>query len=100
MLMAGMLSEPMPIWSVKFALYIAYLSLVSGATGFALWVWSQQFLTSVQSGSTQTAMLIEIMLLDVLLFSRTISGFQWIGIVTVFITVITIQVSRDGEWRR
>lgn len=100
MLLAGVLSEPMPLWSGKLALFIAYLSLVSGATGFALWVWSQQFLTSMQSGSINTAMLIEITLLDVLLFSRVVSGVQWVGIGAVFIAIVAIQVTRDGDGRR
>ena len=73
----------------------AYLVFISGALGFSLWVWSQQHISAVRSGSINSAMLIETALLDVLFLNRKLQTIQWAGIAVVFAAIVWLQRSRS-----
>ena len=90
-LIAGLAVEGLPVITSKLVLILAYLSLVSGALGFYLWTWSQKQLTAFESSSINNLMLIEIALMDFLLFSRTFSMLQILTILIVFSSVVLIQ---------
>lgn len=97
MLCAGLATESPPALSWELALCVAYLAFISGALGFALWVYSQQSLTAVESGAVNNAMLIEIAVLDVLFFGRTLGIWLWAGIAAVFAAITLIQMGRRHE---
>ena len=93
MLMAGLCTETFPAFNWQLAACIFYLAFISGATGFGLWVWSQQTLTAVQSGAINNLMIIEIAVMDVLFFSRVLGAWQWAGILVVFIAINLLQLN-------
>ena len=90
-LIAGLAVEGLPVITLQLVLILAYLSLVSGALGFYLWTWSQKQLTTFESSSINNLMLIEIALMDFLLFNRTFSVLQILAILIVFASVVLIQ---------
>lgn len=91
MLAAGLLTEQTPAFNWTLVACVAYLALGSGATGFGLWVWSQQTLTAVESGAINNLMIIEIAIMDVLFFSRVLTAWQWAGILIVFAAINLLQ---------
>lgn len=92
MLTVGLITENFPRWTLPLTLCVLYLALISGALGFGLWVYSQQSLTAVQSGSINNAMLIEIALLDMIFFASRPDWIQWLSILIVFVAVTLLQV--------
>lgn len=94
MLCLGLATESTPAPSWGLMLCVAYLAFISGALGFALWVYSQQALTAVESGAINNAMLIEIAVLDVLFFGRALGPWQWMGIAAVFAAITLLQIQR------
>lgn len=95
MLTLGLMTEEMPAFNGQLVLCIAYLALISGAMGFGLWVWSQQYLTAVESGCINNIMIVEIAILDVLFFARKFGLWQWSGVVLIFAAVTLVQL-RNG----
>lgn len=97
MLAAGLVTETLPTFSWLLVGCVAYLALISGALGFGLWIWSQQTLTAVESGAINNLMIVEIALMDVLFFGRSIAPAQWLGILLVFAAIQLLQTrpSRD-----
>ncbi len=93
MLSAGLLTEALPLLTWQLGLCVAYLTFISGAMGFGLWIWSQQTLTAVQSGAINNAMIIEIAAMDVLFFGRALGLWQWAGILIVFISINLLQMN-------
>jgi drug/metabolite transporter (DMT)-like permease len=96
MLLIGLMTEQMPAFSIQLAGIIAYLAVVSGALGFSLWIWSQQWLSALESGSLNSLMLIETAALDVIVFGRVLSLQKTIAIILVFAAVILIQMNRTS----
>lgn len=96
MLTAGLVTETFPGFSWQLIACILYLAFGSGATGFGLWVWSQQTLTAVESGAINNLMIIEIALMDVIFFSRVLGTWQWAGILIVFLAINLLQIKK-GE---
>lgn len=94
LLVAGLLLEPAPVFSWNLMLILAYLSLVSGALGFTLWTRSQAYLTAFESSGINNLMLLEIALLDVLVFRRVFDGWQLAAIALVFGAIVAIQTRR------
>ncbi len=98
MLAAGLATEAFPAWSGSLLLIVAYLVRVSGALGFSLWVWSQQYWSAVESGSINNTMLIETALLDVICFGRILDGWKWCGMLLAFLAITLLQI--QGKRRR
>lgn len=94
LLLAGLAVEKLPPFSWQLVLSAAYLIFISGALGFSMWVWSQQHISAVRSGSINSAMLIEIALLDVIILNRKLLAIQWVGIVVVFVAIVWLQRDR------
>ena len=94
MLTAGLATETLPAFSWQLIACICYLAFGSGATGFGLWVWSQQTLTAVESGAINNLMIIEIALMDVIFFSRVLGAWQWAGILIVFLAINLLQIKK------
>ncbi len=88
---AGLLLEGLPTVTPRLLLILVYLSLLSGALGFYLWTWSQKELTAFESSSINNLMLIEIALMDFLIFNRSFSALQILAILVVFGSVLAIQ---------
>lgn len=97
MLAAGFATEPLPPLSWTLVGCVAYLALISGALGFGLWIWSQQTLTAVESGAINNLMIVEIALMDVLFFGRSIAPAQWLGILLVFAAIQLLQIRPARE---
>ena len=97
MLCLGLATEAPPVPSWGLALCVGYLAFISGALGFALWVFSQQSLTAVESGAINNAMLIEIAVLDVLFFGRALGPWQVAGIAAVFAAITLLQIKRTQD---
>lgn len=97
MLCLGLATEAPPVPSWGLVLCVGYLAFISGALGFALWVFSQQSLTAVESGAINNAMLIEIAVLDVLFFGRALGPWQWAGIAAVFAAITLLQIKRTQD---
>lgn len=91
LVVVGLLIEGLPAVTPRLLLILAYLSLISGALGFYLWTWSQKELTAFESSSINNLMLIEIALMDFLIFNRSFSAIQIIAILVVFGSVLAIQ---------
>ena len=91
LLIAGLLTEGMPVFTVNLLLILGYLSLVSGALAFYLWTWSQKELTAFESSSINNLMLIEIALMDFVVFHRSFSATQLIAVAVVFGAILSIQ---------
>jgi drug/metabolite transporter (DMT)-like permease len=87
----GLAIEGVPVITVRLILILAYLSGISGALGFYLWTKSQAQLTAFESSGINNLLLIEIALMDFLLFNRTFSALQIIAILAVFLTILSIQ---------
>lgn len=94
MLASGLATEAFPGFTWQLAACICYLAFISGATGFGLWVWSQQTLTAVESGAINNLMIIEIALMDVLFFGRVLGTWQWAGILVVFLAINLLQFNK------
>lgn len=94
MLTAGLLTEQLPVMSMQLAGIIAYLAFVSGALGFSLWIWSQRWLSALESGSLNSLMLIETAALDAVIFGRVLTTRRSLAIIMVFAAVILIQINR------
>ena len=93
MLITGLATETLPAFSWTLVACVGYLAVISGAMGFGLWVWTQQTLTAVESGAINNAMIIEIAILDVLFFARQLNGWQWAGILIVFVAINLLQIN-------
>jgi len=91
LLIAGLATEGMPTFTPGLVLILGYLSLVSGALAFYLWTWSQKELTAFESSSINNLMLIEIALMDFIVFHRTFSVIQLIAVTVVFGSIVSIQ---------
>lgn len=91
LLAAGLLVEGMPVITGRLLLILAYLSGVSGALGFSLWTRSQSALTAFESSGINNLMLIEIALMDFLVFGRSFSALQIAAILVVFGSIVAIQ---------
>jgi drug/metabolite transporter (DMT)-like permease len=91
LLTAGLITEGLPTFTVNLLLILGYLSLVSGALAFYLWTWSQKELTAFESSSVNNLMLIEIALMDFVVFHRTFSATQLIAVAVVFGAILSIQ---------
>ena len=91
LLIAAFLLEGIPVLTARTLLILVYLSAVSGALGFYLWTRSQAFLTAFESSSVNNLVLIEIALLDFIVFRRSFSALQVIAVLIVFGAVILIQ---------
>jgi drug/metabolite transporter (DMT)-like permease len=97
LLLAGLMSEGLPVITPRLLLILAYLSLVSGALGFTLWTWSQKELTAFESSSINNLMLIEIALMDFLFFQRSFTPLQLAAILLVFGSILAIQRKRTSK---
>ncbi len=91
LLVAGLLTEGLPIITGKLLLILLYLSGVSGALGFSLWTASQRELTAFESSSVNNLMLVEIALMDFFFFGRAFSALQIVAIAVVFAAILLIQ---------
>lgn len=91
LLIAAFLVEGVPVLTIRTLLILAYLSVVSGALGFYLWTTSQKALTAFESSSINNLVLIEIALLDFIVFRRMFTALQIIAILIVFGAVVLIQ---------
>jgi len=91
LLLAGFLTEGAAPISWKLVLIMLYLSGVSGALGFYLWTWSQKWLTAFETSGINNLMLIEIALMDFLVFGRKFALHQVAAIFVVFLAIIAIQ---------
>lgn len=94
MLAFGLSLEGLPVITGRLLLILLYLSVVSGALGFFLWTKSQAHLSAFESSSVNNLMLIEIALLDLLIFGRRFSAVQMAAILIVFVSVLWIQLSK------
>jgi drug/metabolite transporter (DMT)-like permease len=97
MLVVGLLTERLPALSVKMVGIVAYLAFVSGALGFSLWIWSQQWLSALESGSLNSLMLIETAALDAIVFGRVLTIRRSLAIILVFAAVVLIQMNRSSS---
>lgn len=95
LLPAGLAAEGLPTLSWNLALILAYLSLISGALGFSLWTHSQMHLTAFESSGVNNLMLVEIALLDCLVFKRALDVWQIVAILCVFGAIVSIQGRRS-----
>jgi len=91
LLSIGLAIEGLPVITGRLLLILAYLSIVSGALGFYLWTRSQQSLTAFESSSINNLMLLEIALMDLLVFHRSFSAVQAAAVLIVFGSIISIQ---------
>ena len=97
LLVAGLMTEGLPVITPRLLMVLAYLSLVSGALGFTLWTWSQKELTAFESSSINNLMLIEIAVMDFAFFRRTFSLLQLAAIGIVFGSILAIQKKRTSK---
>lgn len=91
LLATGLFVERMPVITGRLILILAYLSCVSGALGFTLWTRSQSALTAFESSGINNLMLVEIALMDFLVFHRSFSVLQIAAILVVFASIVSIQ---------
>ena len=91
LLIAGIATEGLPVITFQLVLILGYLSLASGALGFYLWTKSQEHLTAFENSSINNLMLIEIALLDLVVFNRSFSLHQIVAILVVFGAILSIQ---------
>ncbi len=91
LLIVGLAVEGMPVITGRLLLILAYLSFISGALGFYLWTGSQRHLTAFESSSINNLMLIEIALMDFIVFNRSFSILQIIAVLVVFGSIVSIQ---------
>jgi drug/metabolite transporter (DMT)-like permease len=91
LLAAGLIIEGIPVITGRLLLILAYLSIVSGALGFYLWTRSQLHLTAFESSGINNLMLIEIALMDLVVFKRSFNPLQIIAVLVVFASIIAIQ---------
>ncbi len=94
LLAAGLLLEGIPVITGRLLLILVYLSGISGALGFFLWTKSQSGLSAFESSSINNLLLIEIALLDLLVYGRSFSMIQMMAILTVFLSVLFIQLRK------
>jgi drug/metabolite transporter (DMT)-like permease len=94
LLSAGLLVEGMPVVTGKLLIILAYLGGISGALGFYLWTRSQAALTAFESSGINNLLLVEIALLDHVVFGRSFSARQIVAIFVVFGAVVSIQGGR------
>ncbi|MCE5343725.1 MAG: DMT family transporter [Eubacteriales bacterium] len=87
-------TEGLPVFSWRLVLILVYLAGISGALGFWLWTYSQAELTAFESSGINNLMLVEIALLDWLVFGRTFSALQLVAIALVFGTILSMQVGK------
>ena len=97
MLCAGLITEGLPVFTLRLMLILLYLGLISGALGFYLWTWSQKELTAFERSNINNLMLIEIALMDFLFFQRSFSAIQIVAIVVVFGSILFIQKRKDPK---
>ena len=91
LLAIGLWVEGVPRITGELLLILGYLSGVSGALGFWLWTYSQKALTAFESSGINNLMLLEIALLDALVFQRRFSITQGLAIGVVFAAIVAIQ---------
>jgi drug/metabolite transporter (DMT)-like permease len=91
LLAAGLVIEGLPVITGRLLLILIYLSGISGALGFYLWTKSQTVLTAFESSGINNLMLIEIALMDFVVFRRTFSPLQIAAVLIVFASIVSIQ---------
>jgi drug/metabolite transporter (DMT)-like permease len=97
LLATGLIVEGMPVLTARLMLILLYLGGVSGALGFYLWTRSQAALTAFESSGINNLMLIEIALMDFLVFHRAFSALQLAAILVVFGSVVWIQSGKAAK---
>jgi len=97
LLCAGLLTEGMPVLTGRLMLILLYLSAASGALGFTLWTRSQSALTAFESSGINNLMLVEIALMDLIVFNRAFSALQVAAILVVFASIVSIQTRRSAR---
>nr|WP_084777887.1 DMT family transporter [Saccharibacillus sacchari] len=94
LLAAGLMFEERPILSAGLVGIVLCLGIVNGAAAFLLWTWSQRFLAAADNSLINNLMLVEIALLEVLLFGQIFDAYQWVAIAVVLGAITVVQLRR------
>jgi drug/metabolite transporter (DMT)-like permease len=93
LLLAGLLTEPLPSLLVSDVIIIVWLATVNTAFAFTLWNHTLRTLTAAQSGVINNTMLIQIAVLAWIFLGERLSSVQILGLAVAAIGTVLVQAS-------
>ncbi len=94
MLAAGVILEGIPTLSGQSWVVIAWLAVVHTAAAFTLWNHTLRTLPAVESAVINNTMTVQIAVLALLFLGETISGRELLGLATVVVGTLLVQIGR------
>lgn len=92
MLVVGIIFEGMPSFSWSLVGIVLWLGTINGSLAFSLWTWSQKRLRAYESSMINNLMLLEVTILDVLIFNRSLSVVELLGVLLSGIAIVFVHV--------
>lgn len=93
MLILGLALEPLPPFTLRLVGLLLWLGPVNGALAFFLWTYSQRALQAFESSTLNNTMLLQIAVMDALVFGRALGLRQLIALVLVGAGITTVQIA-------
>ncbi|ASS73669.1 hypothetical protein CIG75_00880 [Tumebacillus algifaecis] len=93
MVLIGLIKEGLPEVNASLIGIVLWLGTVNGALAFYLWAWTQKTLKAYESSILNNLVMPEVALLDVLVFSRSLSFLQFVGLFLTLAGIAYIQFS-------
>ncbi|AFC30676.1 hypothetical protein PM3016_3869 [Paenibacillus mucilaginosus 3016] len=97
MILIGLITEGVPVITGKLILILLWLGSVNGALAFSLWAWTQKHLSAYKSNLINNLMLLEVVLLDIVFFSRSLTPLQIIGLTVTGAAILAVQLTRQRQ---
>ncbi|WP_246310799.1 DMT family transporter [Paenibacillus xylanilyticus] len=92
MLVIGLIFEGLPKFSWPLLGIILWLGIINGSFAFSLWTWSQKHLRAYENSLINNLMLLEVAVLDILIFHRNLAVAEVLGLLIVGLAVVFVQI--------
>lgn len=93
-LVIGYFMEGVPSISVRGWGIIFYLAVINTALAFSLWNWTFKVLTAIETALISSTMLVEVAILDWIIYGRQFGGFEIVGLIVVAVGVLLVQMRK------
>lgn len=94
LLVAGLLTNGLPVLSPAALFTVLWLAVVNGALAFTMWNHAMQYLRVVETTIINSTMMVQIAILALVFLQETLNLWDWIGIALVMTAAVAIQVVR------
>lgn len=92
LLISGILTQGLPVISLKGWGIVLWLAVVNTALAFNIWNYTLRTLTAMESSLINSTMLVQVALLAWLVLGEDLTGQQWAGIALAAVGVVLVQL--------